>query len=86
MAFPALALAQLEDGRGLKKLSFASYQNLSVALDEMNTPTTEQIALIRISMEGRRMQYPQRYEQEKLLILYKAKDRLEQVITLLDTL
>jgi len=56
---------------------------MGTALDEMNEPTVEQSALIRISMEGRRMEHPNRYEQERLLVLYHAKNHLEQVITLL---
>ncbi|WP_413199512.1 hypothetical protein [Nostoc piscinale] len=83
MAFPLLAIQQMENNKGLRIPSFANYENLSATLDEMNEPTTEQIALIRISMEGRRMQIPQRYQQEKLLHRYHAKNHLEQVITLL---
>ncbi|WGV26987.1 hypothetical protein [Halotia branconii] len=83
MAFSILALKQLEDGRGLKAPSFSSLQVMGTALDEMSTPTNEQIALIRISMEGRRMNYPDRYNQEKLLAIYKAKLNLEQVIDFL---
>jgi hypothetical protein len=83
MAFPHLAIQQMQENKGLRVPSFESYQNLGVALDEMNQPTTEQIALIRISMEGRRMKYPHRYEQETLLRRYHAKNHLEQVITLL---
>lgn len=64
MAFPHLAVQQLVESKGLKKPSFDSCQHLGVALDEMSEPTTEQIALIRISMEGRRMEYTYRYEQE----------------------
>ncbi|MDZ7959196.1 MAG: hypothetical protein RMY34_15170 [Aulosira sp. DedQUE10] len=86
MAFPAIALNQMEWGRGLKMLSFGNLQNLGVALDEMNSPTDEQVALIRVSFEGRRMEYPQRYGQEKLLAIYRAKLLLEEVITLLSPL
>ncbi|MBH8553598.1 hypothetical protein I8751_14705 [Nostocaceae cyanobacterium CENA357] len=80
MAFPILALQQLEEGRGLKVPSFINLQVMGTALDEMNTPTDEQIALIRISMEGRRMNYPDRYNQEKLLAMYHAKVHLEEAI------
>lgn len=83
MAFPMLALQQLQDGRGIKRPSFESLQNLSIALDEMNSLTDEQIALVRISLEGRRMQYPQRYEQEKLYNLYKVKLLLGETVNLL---
>ncbi|WGV23666.1 hypothetical protein [Halotia branconii] len=84
MAFSVLALKQLEDNKGLRLPSFGSLQAMNIALDEMNTPTDEQIALIRISLEGRRMNYPDRYDQEKLLAIYKAKLALEQVINLLE--
>ncbi|MEA5504735.1 hypothetical protein VB735_16770, partial [Halotia wernerae UHCC 0503] len=84
MAFSILALKQLEDNKGLRLPSFGSLQAMGIALDEINTPTDEQIALIRISMEGRRMNYPDRYDQEKLLAIYKAKLALEQAIGLLE--
>jgi len=83
MAFPAIALNQLQEGKGLRRLSFASFQAIGAALDEINSPTDEQAALIKISLEGKRMQSPARWEQEKLLNLYKAKSLLEQVMDLL---
>ncbi|MDZ8106119.1 MAG: hypothetical protein RM338_10925 [Nostoc sp. DedQUE12a] len=83
MAFPAIALNQLQEGKGLRRLSFASFQAIGAALDEINSPTDEQAALIKISLEGKRMQSPARWEQEKLLNLYKAKSLLEQVMELL---
>ncbi|BAY23386.1 hypothetical protein NIES2100_31510 [Calothrix sp. NIES-2100] len=86
IAFPAIALKQLEDGRGLRMPSFANLQNLGLALDEMNSLTDEQVALIRISFEGRRMEYPARYDQEKLLAIYRAKLLLEEAIALLSPL
>ncbi|AFY34272.1 hypothetical protein [Calothrix sp. PCC 7507] len=84
MAFPVLALRQMKESRGLKTPSFGSVKEMGIALDEMGTPTNEQVALIRISLEGRRMGYPDRYEQEKLLSLYKAKLLLEEIIGLLN--
>jgi phosphopentomutase len=83
MAFPVLAIHQLEEGKGLKSPSFGSLQEIGTALDEMGSPTLEQSALIRISFEGRRMQIPARYDQERLLTIYKAKSHLEEVINLL---
>ncbi|MCC5625338.1 hypothetical protein [Nostoc sp. CHAB 5715] len=83
MAFPAIALTQMEEGKGLRRLSFEAYQNIAVALDQMNSPTDEQAALIKLTMEGKRYQAPQRWEQEKLLNLYKAKLKLEEVMELL---
>ncbi|MBH8573192.1 hypothetical protein I8752_09215 [Nostocaceae cyanobacterium CENA369] len=84
MAFPILALQQFHEGRGLRQLSFQSFQNINKAIDEMETPTDEQIALIRISLEGKRMAIPDRYEQEKFLNLYGAEVALEKVIGLLN--
>ncbi|MBH8563871.1 hypothetical protein I8748_17040 [Nostoc sp. CENA67] len=83
MAFPILALQQFQDGRGIKRPSFESLQNIGIALDEMNSLTDEQIAFVRISLEGRRMEYPQRYEQEKLYNLYKVKLLLGEAVNLL---
>ncbi|MCC5624343.1 hypothetical protein [Nostoc sp. CHAB 5715] len=83
MAFPAIALTQMEEGKGLRRLSFEAYQDIAIALDQMNSPTDEQAALIKLTMEGKRYQAPQRWEQEKLLNLYKAKLKLEEVIELL---
>ncbi|MEH2151192.1 hypothetical protein [Nostoc sp.] len=53
-------------------------------MDEINSPTDEQAALIRITLEGRKMNYPDRYDQENLLNLHKAKMSLEQAIDLLN--
>lgn len=83
MAFPALALSQMEEGKGLKRLSFEAYQNIASALDQLNLPTDEQAALIKLTLEGKRYEAPKRWEQEKLLNLYKAKLKLEEVIELL---
>ena len=85
MAFPALALQQFQQGRGLKHPSFSSFQNISMALEEMNSPTDEQIALIRISLEGRRMKIPDRYQQERFLNTYKAKLALQQAFEFLES-
>ncbi|MBD2596278.1 hypothetical protein H6G74_18365 [Nostoc spongiaeforme FACHB-130] len=83
LAFPTLALNQLEEGRGLKRPSFASFENIGIALDEMSELTVEQKALIKITMEGRKMEYPQRYDQERLLNLWKVRNHLSEVIDLL---
>ncbi|MEH1904921.1 hypothetical protein [Nostoc sp.] len=83
MAFTAIAIHQMNEGRGLRQLSFEAYQNIGQALDQMNSPTDEQAALIKITMEGRKMQSPARWEQEKLINLYKAKQKLEEVMSLL---
>ncbi|MEH2079620.1 MAG: hypothetical protein V7K89_06295 [Nostoc sp.] len=83
MAFPLLALQQMKQGKGLKFPNFNAIQVISSAIDEMNSPTDEQAALIRITLEGRKMNYPDRYDQENLLNLHKAKMSLEQAIGLL---
>ncbi|MEH2055325.1 MAG: hypothetical protein V7K97_18510 [Nostoc sp.] len=83
MAFPSIALHQLQEGKGLRKLTFEAFQNIGVALDQMNSPTDEQAALIKLTMEGKRFSSPDRWEQEKLINLYKAKQKLEEVVSLL---
>ncbi|MBH8561427.1 hypothetical protein I8748_04405 [Nostoc sp. CENA67] len=83
MAFPALGIQQFQESRGLRTPSFASFENIATTVDEINSPTDEQIALIRISLEGRRMNIPDRYDQERLLMIYKAKLALEQAIDFL---
>ncbi|MEH2440388.1 hypothetical protein [Nostoc sp.] len=47
--------------------NFNVIQVISSAIQEMNSPTDEQAALIRITLEGRKMSYPDRYQQENLL-------------------
>ncbi|MDM9581650.1 hypothetical protein [Nostoc sp. GT001] len=49
----------------------------------MNSPTDEQAALIKITLEGRRMAYSDRFDQENLLNLHKAKMHLEMFVGLL---
>ena len=83
MAFPQLALHQMQEGRGLKVPTFTTFQYIGVAIDEMGSPTDAQIALIRVTLEGRRMSHPDRYEQEKLLNWHKAKILLAQASALL---
>ncbi|MEA5627900.1 hypothetical protein [Nostoc sp. UHCC 0251] len=83
IAFPAIALNQMKEGRGIKKLSFEAFQNIGAALDQMNDPTDEQAALIKLTMEERRLHAPQSWEQQTLINLYKAKQKLEEVMYLL---
>ncbi|WP_345940527.1 hypothetical protein [Nostoc sp. UIC 10630] len=83
MAFPLLALQQMKLGKGLKSPNFNAIQVISSAIEEMNSPTDEQTALIRITLEGRKMSYPDRYQQENLLNLHKAKMSIEQAIDFL---
>lgn len=83
MAFPLLAIQQMEDGQGLRLPSFEVLQAFGTALDQMGLPTDYQAALIKASLEGRRMNPPQRWEQEKLLNRYYAKWHIEETIDLL---
>ncbi|MDF5706791.1 MAG: hypothetical protein PUP90_03675 [Nostoc sp. S4] len=83
MSFGIIAIRQMNEGRGLKIPSLASVQVIESAIDEMNTPTDEQAALIKSSLEGRRMSYPDRYEQERLLAWYMVKMKLEEIMALL---
>ncbi|WP_375509852.1 hypothetical protein [uncultured Nostoc sp.] len=45
----------------------------------MNSPTDEQSALIKATLEGRILNAPDRYVQERLLALHKAKHHLKPV-------
>ena len=83
MAFPAIAISQFKQGRGLRALDFADFQAIGRMIEVMETPTDEQAALIKITLEGRRMAYPDRYEQERLLALHQAKMLLERAFALL---
>ncbi|QSJ16221.1 hypothetical protein JYQ62_31440 [Nostoc sp. UHCC 0702] len=83
MAFPAIALLQLKQGKGIKSPNFASIQSFGEALSQMREPTDEQMALIRVSLEGKRMEFPERYEQQRLYSLYKVKLLLSEVVNLL---
>ncbi|MFN6535808.1 MAG: hypothetical protein RM021_005465 [Nostoc sp. EkiNYC01] len=83
LSFPIIAVNQMEEGKGLKAPSLAAIQVFGSAIDEMNSPTPEQAALIRISLEGRRMGHPDRYRQEELLAWYMSKMKLEEILGLL---
>ncbi|HEY9802131.1 MAG TPA: hypothetical protein V6D25_17345 [Leptolyngbyaceae cyanobacterium] len=84
MAFPGLAIKQLEENRGLKRPTLSQFEQIGVILDEMGELTPEQSALIRVSLENRKMEYPDRYQQERLLNLYKVRNHLVEVIELLE--
>lgn len=83
LVFPQIALQQLRQGKGLKSPGLSVIQFFEGVIDEMNSPIDEQAALIKITMEGKRMNYPDRYDQENLLNLHKAKIHLEMAIGLL---
>lgn len=80
---PFTAVKQVEQGRGLIAPPLASFQALGKILNEFGEPTDEQVSLIRMTLDGRWMPYPERYDQVKLLHLYKAKALLASVIDLL---
>jgi hypothetical protein len=86
MAFPALAIKQLEENRGLKRPTLSQFEQIGVILDEMGELTPEQSALIRVTFEGKNLTYPDRYQQERLLNLYKVRNHLVEVIELLGTM
>lgn len=83
MVFPELALQQFEQDRGLTRPTFDQLQIMGEILDQMGTPTPEQSALLRVTFEGRRIDRPRCYDQERFLNLYKAKNHLSEVINLL---
>ncbi|MEH2356969.1 hypothetical protein [Nostoc sp.] len=62
MPFAQLALHQIQEGRWLKAPTFTTFQYIGAAIDEMSSPTDEQIALIRLRLEDRKMSYPDRFE------------------------
>ncbi|QSJ15597.1 hypothetical protein JYQ62_27805 [Nostoc sp. UHCC 0702] len=84
MAFPQIALSQFKQGRGLRSLDFADFQAIGRMIEMMESPTDEQAALIKITLEGRRMAYPDRYDQERLLALHQAKMHMERAFALLE--
>ncbi|MGI2907358.1 hypothetical protein [Tolypothrix sp. VBCCA 56010] len=65
-------------------MTFKGYQDLGQALDQMGQPTDQQAALIKATMQGKRLEYPHRYDQEPLLNLHKAKMHLEMALDLLN--
>jgi hypothetical protein len=84
LTFSTIAIRQMKEDEGLKKISFKCHQDLGNALDQMGEPTDCQVALIRATMQGKRLAYPHRYDQETLLNLYKAKMHLEQALDMLN--
>ncbi|QFS47759.1 hypothetical protein [Nostoc sphaeroides] len=52
----------------------------------MGTPTPEQSALLKVTMEGRKLEYPARYSQEKLFGLYRVKWHLDTALEILGML
>ncbi|MEH1888956.1 MAG: hypothetical protein V7K92_05615 [Nostoc sp.] len=60
MVFPQIAPAQSRQGKGLKSPGFSVIQFLENVVDEINLPTDQQAALIKLTMEGKAMNYPDR--------------------------
>lgn len=85
LAFPGIALRQIKEGEGIKKIHFRIYQCLNEGLDQMREPTPEQAALIKLGLEEKFLKYPEKYQQEELLNLYKAKLHLEAALSLMNT-
>ncbi|AFY31504.1 hypothetical protein [Calothrix sp. PCC 7507] len=83
-SFPQIALQQLRASKRLKLPNLTCMETLATVLSEIGEPTNQQISLIRISLEGRRMSYPDRFDQEKLLAIYKARMEIERAIALLN--
>lgn len=84
LTFAAIALRQMKKGEGLQRITFKGYQDLGQVLDQMGEPTVQQAALIRATMQGKRLEYPHRYDQETLVNIHKAKMHLETVLDLLN--
>jgi hypothetical protein len=83
LAFPEIAIRQMTEGRGLRKPKLELVEAINAAIEQMGEATTEQAAVLKMTLEGRRMSYPSRYDQERLYALYRAKGLLEQVASLL---
>ena len=60
MVFTQIAPAQSRQGKGLKSPGFSVIQFLEGVVDEINSPTDQQAALIKLTMEGKAMNYPDR--------------------------
>lgn len=83
LSFSSIAVQQVEQAKGLTAPTFSQFQELGRILDQMGELTREQQALLRLTLEGYRMEYPARYMQERLLAIYKAKNLLSELIEIL---
>jgi hypothetical protein len=76
----------MQQGVGLKHPGREGIESLIVAYDAFGLPTREQSALIKVSVEERRiMPLPYRTEQQRMLALYQAKVNLDKAISLLSS-
>ncbi|MDZ7991896.1 MAG: hypothetical protein RM022_004660 [Nostoc sp. EfeVER01] len=82
LTFPVVACKQVAENKGLKSPIFSKVE----ALEAMGTPTPEQSALLKVTMEGRKLEYPARYSQEKLFGLYRVKWYLDTALEILGIL
>ena len=86
LSFTAIACLQLREDAGFKTPTAAQVETLKAMIDQIGTPTIEQSALIKVTLEGRRAEYPLRYDQEKLFVLYRVKWYLDTITQLLEML
>ncbi|ARV59164.1 hypothetical protein BZZ01_11435 [Nostocales cyanobacterium HT-58-2] len=86
LSFSNIAISQMQRGVGLKHPGREGIESLIVAYDAFGLPTREQSALIKVSVEERRiMPLPYRVEQQKMLAFYQAKVNLDKAISLLSS-
>ncbi|WP_414519487.1 hypothetical protein [Nostoc sp. PCC 9305] len=88
LTFRVIACKQVSDNKGLKSpmLLLSQVEALEATLEAMGTPTPEQSALLKVTMEGRKLEYPARYSQEKLFGLYRVKWHLDTALEILGML
>ena len=58
LTFAAIALRQMKEGEGLRRMTFKGYQDLGQALDQMGEVTDQEAALIRAMMQKKYLPYP----------------------------
>ncbi|MBW4632989.1 MAG: hypothetical protein KME30_14135 [Iphinoe sp. HA4291-MV1] len=84
LSFSNIAISQMQRGVGLKHPGRDAIESLIVAYDAFGLPTREQSALIKVSVEERRlMLQPYKVEQQRMLALYQAKVNIDKAISLL---
>jgi hypothetical protein len=82
--FPERAIDQMRDGIGIHSPGSKVYDLINQALDLIGTPTDTQMALIRLTVEGQRVnELNLEYYQLKMWELYRVKTYLHQAISLL---
>ncbi|MBN3946182.1 MAG: hypothetical protein HWQ38_06705 [Nostoc sp. NMS7] len=86
LTFPVIACKQVSENKGLKSPMLSQVQALEATLETMGTPTPEQSALLKVTMEGKKLEYPARYSQEKLFGLYRVKWHLDTALEILGML